>query len=193
MKAVLIALFIYSAVLTLASVYKSFSSYFEMDYIDAVVDGPVMWVLLLVVTVVRLCMPKGKAARKRAEKREQRKQAYRAKSDRYVQKTVKRIVKHAKKRETRCNYEDFYDLNVSRCGQFVGDGIEGWSSLEVSEPANEWINKRFDALMLYEHDRTAGELKKLMVRVDETYMRAHDNCEDYIKENKDRELYSLHP
>jgi hypothetical protein len=191
MKAVLIALFIYSAVLTLASVYKSFSSYFEMDYIDAVVDGPVMWVLLLVVTVVRLCMPKGKAARKRAEKREQRKQAYRAKSDRYVQKTVKRIVKHAKKRETRCNYEDFYDLNVSRCGQFVGDGIEGWSALEVSEPVNEWLNKRFEKLMYHDHDRTVEELRKYLVCVNEEYARAHNIPDKYMREIRTRELYSL--
>lgn len=177
MKAVIITILIYSAVLTAVSVYKDSSSYFRMDELDAITGGPVMWLLLLVIAVFRPFT----AGRKKKEK------SYIPKSEAYIAKTVEKIIKHY--RSQKASYGCYIDLSF-RSGEFNCNDIEGWSWLEVNSPKYERLNRQFENLMFNDFERTAEELKKHLTRVDETYMKANGDSDYFIDLNRHRELYA---
>ena len=143
---IIITILIYSLILTIVTLYKDSSGYYEADVIDIVTAGPVCWVLVLILVLLKPFLKKKK------EKQ------YKPRSSKYIQKTVKRIVTVYKK-YLRGDEVDYIDFSIYR-GNYDFNDADGWDVLMVKKARYEFINKRFERLMWHQKEETVEELKK---------------------------------
>ena len=147
------AILIYSLILTIVTLYKDSSCYYTVDDIDIVTAGPVCWVLVLIVTLLKPFF----------KNRKGKEHKYKPKSTKYIQKTVKRIVAIYKK-HLRGGVADLIDFSM-HSGAYNFNEIEGWDVLTVKRARYESLNKRFSNLMWHQKEETVEELKKYFSKV----------------------------
>lgn len=146
-KGILIGILIYSFILTVVALYKDSSSYFMLEGIDVIAAGPVCWILALCLIVIKKLL--GKKIETYRNKKQKR--PYVPKSQKYVQKTIKKIISIYKKSKEKY----YFDFDI----MYSDDGIEGWKSLLIEKPRNERINNKFYKLMFHQKDDVIKELK----------------------------------
>ena len=159
MLSVIVTILIYSLILTIVTLYKDSSGYYRADDIDIVTAGPVCWVLVLILVLLKPFFKN----RKKKEKQ------YKPRSSKYVEKTVKRIVTIYKK-HLRGDETDLVDFSRYR-GDYDFSDAYGWDVLMIKKARYEFINKRFERLMWYQKEETVKELKRYFdeVRDDKHY------------------------
>lgn len=147
---VLITILIYSLILTIVTLYKDSSGYYTVDDIDIITAGPVCWVVALIFMVLKPFF----------KNRIGKKEEYKIKSSKYIQKTVKKIITIYRKNLQKWGYEpDYIDFSI-HSGKFNVNEIEGWDVLMVKRARYEFINNRFERLMCHQKEETVKELKK---------------------------------
>lgn len=174
-----VGILVYSFILTIIIFYKDNSSFFLVDNIDIVVAGPICWLLCLIMFLLRPVLRK--ILNNKKEK------TYQKKSTKSIQKVVKRIITIYKNHYEVDEYFDFnntYDDDLD---------IRGWKSITVNKAKYEWINKKFNNLMLFQKDETLSIIKEYFELVPEEDLKK-DVCSDYflhiVKENH-IDLYRL--
>jgi hypothetical protein len=181
---------VYSFILTVATLYKDNSGYYVVGDIDIILAGPFCWALMLVCFISR-CISKAYFKRHPRKQRQKKEKSYVSKSDKYIQRVVKRIIKNFSKK---CGKYDRYYIDFSRRsgGEFNCNDIEGWDKLLTLKPSCEGLNKKFSNLMYSsDKDRTIQELKKYFTRVTESYMKSVGDSDYFISEYRNREFYIL--
>ena len=173
----LIAVLIYSVILTISAIYKNNSSYFILSDLDIVLAGPVCWILILLIRV--LIRPLFSLFPSRIKKRK-------LKNKKYIKKIVKKIVNNYKDKKY---HGDYFDFNFC-FGDEYGD-FAGYEDLLVKKPQYEWLNNRFYSLMQCQRKEVLEELFLYFEPVTENRMMQDKRSEWYISDHKDKELYCL--
>ena len=178
---IIIGVTIYSAILTVLTLYQDNSGYFAVETLDILMAGHVMWTLIGILYIVKMIY-------KRLPKKRKGQKEYVPKSDKYIKNTVKRIVKNYSKQKY---HDDVFDFTMMS-GAYNCNDIEGWERLLVKKAMNERINNKFKGLMYYcDKEKTTEEIKKYFIRVTEEYMKEHNFGEWLIRDNKNTELYVI--
>ena len=150
MLSVLVAIFLYSLILTLVTLYKDSSGYYTVDDIDIFTAGPICWLLVLIIMLLKPFL-------KNIKKKEHK---YKPKSTKYIQKTVNKVISIYRKNLQKRGYEpDYIDFSI-HSGEFNVNEIEGWDVLMVKRARYEALNKRFSNIMWHQKEKTVEELKK---------------------------------
>lgn len=96
MKIALITILIYSTILTIVNFVKNESSYsVGIETVDIVTSGPIMWIILLLLVVFK--KPLSATYKYFQKRKEERNHSF---SKKQIEKTVKKIIKNAKKIKT---------------------------------------------------------------------------------------------
>lgn len=149
----LLAVAIYSLILTVVLLYKDNSGYFMVKALDVIISGPVAWLLILIMGVI--VRPIYAAMRKNHICAKEKKQKpYKKKGQRYISRVVGKVVKNYSKKKYHNDYFDFTNSSYYDCD------FKGYEGLLVKKARNEWLNKRFVNLMWNQKDETVEELKK---------------------------------
>lgn len=168
MEKYVLAILIYSLILTVVTLYKNNSGYYLVDTIDIIVAGPVCWILCLILFLIK---PIVKPLR---EKREAK--TYSPKSKRYIERIVSKVVKNYRKHR---RYEELFDFSFKH-GEFNCNDVEGWGRLLVNRPLNERLNNKFENLMYHQKDDTLAELIKYFDTVTKEMLEAEDYDQYFI-------------
>lgn len=113
--AILITVLVYSLIITIVDTIKDISSYSSgLDNIDIVIAGPVMWVIIGIVAIIRPLYQKFHKDKKKEIKQYSEKQ---------IQKTVAKVIRLYKKKHS--------DEDVWLCSQDVYIAVD-----EVERPSN---------------------------------------------------------
>ncbi len=177
---VIIGMLIYSFIMTIATLYKDFSSYFTIEVLDIILAGPFIWVLFLIISIIKVFY------KKYHKNKEPKKKEYKMKSQKYIQKIVKRIVRNYRKK----SYTDYY-IDFTKMRSYDGGEIEGYEVILVKKAMNERINNKFQTLMFHQEEDTIQELLKYFHKVTEEEMKK-DDCNDYfISLNKTKIFYKV--
>ena len=139
----LIAILVYSLILTISVIYKDNSGYFILSDLDVVLAGPICWILIILIRVI--IRPIFSLFPKKEKKRK-------PKSEKFIKKNVKKIVNNYKSKKY---HKEYFDFSV-RSGSDFG----GYGDLLVKHPRYEWLNKRFCSLM---QEQKAEVLKELLL------------------------------
>ena len=175
-----IAILIYSFVLTAVTVYKDSSNYYIVETIDIVFAGPIAWTLALVLFLLRPVYKLYKVSSQNKEKSYQRKDAA------YIKRIVKKIVRNYLRKKEHNDYFNFNCMMGSEYGEYAG-----WYALFAKKPRYERLNQQFKKLMFHQKEETITELKKHFVKVTKEIMEK-DNCAEwYISEYADKDLYTI--
>lgn len=178
---IIIGITIYSAILTVLTLYQDNSGYFAVETLDILMAGHVMWTLIGILYIVKMIY-------KRLPNKRKGQKEYAPKSDKYIKNTVKRIVKNYSKQKY---HDDIFDFTMMS-GAYNCNDVEGWERLLVKKAMNERINNKFKGLMYHcDKEKTTEEIKKYFIRVTEEYMKEHDFSEWFIMDNKNTELYVI--
>lgn len=180
MKIFLITVLIYSLILTIINIYKDNSSYFVVESLDVIMAGPVMWIFLLLLIILKPVLKFIKS--KNVAKKE-----WENKDQKYIAKIVKHIINQYKKKSYTDDFFDFYMYS----GEYNVNDIEGWTRLLNKKAKNELLNNKFCKLMHNQKEETIAELKKYCLLLDECKLKEM-NCDEYfISINKNKELLKV--
>lgn len=173
----LVAILIYSTILTISVIYKDNSGYFILSDLDVILAGPVCWTLIVLIRVIIRpifsLFPKKEKNRK-------------PKSEKFIKKNVKKIVENYKSKKY---HDDYFDFSV-RVGDTYGD-FAGYGDLLVKHPRYEWLNKRFCSLMYEQKAEVLKELLLYFEPVTEARMIEDGYSEWYISDYMKKKLYCL--
>lgn len=141
LKAVIITIFVYSFVITVVDIVKDASSYsMGLDgWIDVLVAGPVMWILLPLIKIYAIFHEK---LRKNKVKKEK---TY---SEKQIRKTVQRFMKLYKKK---C-CDDYIWLKPENTYFVGGSEIERPSSLNLGTIRYELLEKKYKKMCRTQSD-----------------------------------------
>lgn len=177
-KGILIGILIYSFILTMVALYRDNSRYshFTIEKTDAIMIGPICWLLVLFCVIIKILF--GKKIEAYSDKKQRR--PYVPKTKKYIQKTVKKIISIYKKSKEK-NYFDF-KLIGSEFDYYI---IKGWKDLLVKKTRNERINNKFSKLMYHQDNDTIEELKNYFDIVTIEEMKEMDcyEIDRYIEKN----------
>lgn len=132
---VIITILIYSLILTIVTIYKDNSGYYEIGVADIIVAGPICWIMLLVLFLIK---PIIKPLMKNHKSK-----PYSPKSEKYIKCVVSKIIKNYKKHR---NYTEYFDFSF-RQGQFNVNDVEGWGRLIINRSYYGGLNKKYERLM----------------------------------------------
>lgn len=178
-KTVICTVVIYSLILTIVNIYKDESSYHEADELDVFTSGIVMWVFLIFTKIFE--KPLSKLYNKYKHR------PYKVKSQKYIAKIVKKIIKNAKKDEyKRAEYYSLKNYSTLYNKEWLG-----YSDFTVKKSKNERLNKIFIQLCSHQTEEIINELKKYLIPATEEIMKKDECGEWFIRENKDEELYKI--
>ena len=140
LKAVIITIFVYSFVITVVDIVKDASSYsMGLDgWIDVLVAGPVMWILLPLIKIYAIFHEK---LRKNKVKKEK---TY---SEKQIRKTVKRFIKLYKKRN-----RDVYIWLQPENTYTRAPEIDHPSSLKLGTMQHEILEKKYRKMCYNQYD-----------------------------------------
>ena len=173
----LIAVLIYSIILTISAIYKDNSSYFILSDLDIILAGPACWILIVwirfFIRPLFSLFPSKEKERK-------------PKSKKYIKKIVKKIVNNYKKKKY---HGDYFDFNFCFGDEY--DDFAGYEDLLVKKPQYEWLNKHFCSLMECQKNEVLKELLLYFEPVTESRMIQDKRSEWYISDYKDKNLYCL--
>lgn len=179
LKGIVIGIFVYSLILTVLTLYQNSSSYFEVEWLDVIMAGPCMWILMPLFMISAFFYQK-------YFKKKHKEKAYKKKDARYIEKIVRKIVKKYKKSPY---HSDYIDFRIRQ--DYDGDGIEGYDCLLQKKARNEHLNNRFQSLMLYQEEDTIKELEKYFNRVTEEDMIKAGDDKYFISSHKNHIFYKL--
>lgn len=174
----ILGILIYSSILTAVVLYKDASSYHEVDGIDLLTAGPVMWVTFTLMEMLRPLI--------REMESEKTPKDYKVKNKKYIEKIVKEVVDEHKK----CSDKTFY-FNFEVCENYLDTNYEGWRGLLIPKATNEKLNKKFSDLMWNQKEETLNELNKYCTVLTKEYMTANGYKKDFIKKFAKSELKIL--
>lgn len=132
---VIITILIYSLILTIVTIYKDNSGYYEIGVADIIVAGPICWIMLLVLFIIK---PIIKPLMKNHKSK-----SYSPKSEKYIKCVVSKIIKNYKKHR---NYTEYFDFSF-RQGQFNVNDVEGWGRLIINRSYYGGLTKKYERLM----------------------------------------------
>lgn len=170
----LIGVLIYSAILTIVTIYKDNSGYFIVSNLDIIVAGPVIWIMILIGTVVSLIY--------KPKKKEQK---YKPKSQKEIEKIVSKIMKRYLKKHRDVYISLDYGFN-DEYGRY-----DGWRALMVRKPSAEWLDKKFESLIINQHKETVAELMKYFEPATPEMMKQKWEDDWFIEDVKNANLVVL--
>ena len=177
---ILIGILIYSLILSIITLYKDNSSYFIVETLDIIIAGPCLWIIMLILAIIRPIY--------RHFYKEKESTPYESKSDKYIEKIVRKIVKIYKKHQS---YDDIFDFTMFS-GEYNCNDIEGWKALLIKKARYERLNRKFKSLMWNsDKDRTIAILKPYFTKITEQFMKDHNYDEWFILTAKDKDIYIL--
>lgn len=178
LKGIIIAVLVYSLILTVALLYEDNSSFYSVELLDIILAGPFAWAFMLFQKLFEPLLNKIYDKIQNAP--------YKRKNARYIKRIVKSIVRKYKKSYAADSYVDFdkiTDGNIS--------GIEGYTILMIRSPLNEWVNRKFSSLMRHQEDELIQELKNYFHQVTLQEMIEDDCCDYFIETNKEKVFYKI--
>lgn len=178
---IIIGIFAYSFILTVLTIYQDNSSYFIVSTLDAIMAGPVCWLVMLICCITRKVVNMLHIDVKKQDKE------YKKKSQKYIKRIVKKVVKEFKKRK--CSSEYYFDFD-SMDGDDYNE-YNGYMQLLNRKASNEWLNNKFRLLMCCQKEETKEELMKYFEPVTEERMIDDEQAEWYIQQYKDKGLVVL--
>ena len=179
---VIVGILIYSTILTILTVYKDNSSYFIVSTLDVVMAGPVCWVTILLLHLTGKVYVR---IRKKAGK--EKPKQYRPKSQKKIEKIVRKVVQEFKKKNDASElYFDFRCKDGDDYGNY-----EGYDMLLVKNPVHERLNNQFMRLLWNQTEEVHKELSKYFEPLTEERM-MEDEYDDWtIEDMKSKELMVL--
>ena len=168
MLQVIIAILIYSLILTIVTLYKDNSGYYMVETLDIIIAGPVCWVLCLILFLIK---PIVKPLMKKRKVK-----PYSPKSKKYIERIIHKVIKNYKKHS---RYDELFDFSF-RQGEFNCNDIEGWGRLLVNRPIHERLNRKFERLMYNQKDDTLAELTKYFDVVTREMLEAAGDYNQYF-------------
>ena len=174
MLQIIITILIYSLILTIVTLYKDNSSYYIIGVIDIIVAGPVCWILCLLLCLIKPIIKPIVEKHKNTP--------YKAKSKKYIERVISKIVKNYRKHS---NYDELFDFSF-RQGEFNCNDIEGWGRLLVNKPINERLNRKFEHLMYHQKNDTLVELIKYFDVVTKEMLENGDYNQYFINDTMHR-------
>ena len=135
---ILITILIYSFILTVVFCWKDSSSYsIGMEPIDAIIGGPFMWLLLLLLASIRLF-------RKSNKRKEKEQKTYTSEQKAAIVKKFIGIWKSIQKKNK--HYEAIWLLHPKQYIAYDITGIERIYNLKLRQPLHERIERKFHRL-----------------------------------------------
>lgn len=175
----IIAILIYSLLITLATIYMDNSGYYILGDLNIIIAGPVLWIYSLLLIIFRMPL------KKIYNKWHNRKKEYKKKDNKYIEKIVLKIIKNYKKK----NYDDYFDFNKMTDDPYCC--YSGWESLLIKKEKNESLNKKFSRLMSNQKEDVINILNKYSVVANEALMIKENRDEYYIQQYKDKGLRAI--